>query len=83
MEKPKTLKKIRSLSDEILKAGDEESVMAGHCLNFVALFLALGHIDFLLSLFGNLGILLQRLEGGKTKDDPLIVIPRSDIIAPN
>ncbi len=84
MDKTKTLKKIKALSDEIQKMGDEESVLAAYSLNFVALFLAVGHIDLLLAFFGNLGALIKRTEEKKVGSDPLVIpIAAADIIKPN
>lgn len=82
MDKAKTLKKINSLHDEILKTGDEESVFAAHCLKFVCLFLALGYIQLLLAFFGNLGQLIKWTEN-KEEPGSSLVLPGSDIIQPN
>ncbi len=83
MDKAKTLKKIRALSDEILKTGDEESVIAAHALNFVALFLALGYIQLLMAFFGNLGQLIKWTEDKEEAGEKLVLPAISDIIAPN
>lgn len=83
MDKAKTLKKIRTLSDEIIKEGDKESAVAGHALKFVALFLALGYIELLMAFFGNLGTLIKWTEEKEEQDEPLILPAISDIIQPN
>jgi len=83
MDKTKTLKKIKALSEEIQKTGDEESVLAAYSLNFVALFLALGYIQLLLAFFGNLGQLMKWTEDKESTDERLIMPVVSDIIAPN
>ena len=83
MDKAKTLKKIKSLSEEILKEGDKESVVAGHALKFVCLFLALGYIELLMAFFGNLGTLIKWTEEKEEGGEPLIMPVPSDIIQPN
>ena len=85
MDKGKTLKKISDLSDEILKTGDEESVLAAHALNFVVCFLARGYIGLLMAFFGNLAQLIKWVEDEKKAGqlDSGLLVPPSDIIAPN
>ncbi len=82
MDKTKTLKKIRTLSDEILKTGDEESVLAAHALKFVALFLALGYIQLLMAFFGNLGTLIKWTEDKEEAEGPLVMPAMPDIMIP-
>ncbi len=82
MDKAKALKKINTLSEEMQKTGDEESVLAAHCLKFVALFLALGYIQLLLAFFGNLGQLIKWTED-KEGPKSSMIMPGSDILIPN
>lgn len=87
MDKAKTLKKISNLADEILKTGDEESVLAAHALKFVVCFLARGYIALLMTFFGNLAQLMKWTEDdAKGKGAPPgseLILPPSDIINPN
>lgn len=86
MDKPKTLKKISALSEEILKTGDEESVLAARALQFVVMFLARGYIGLLMTFFGNLAQLMKWTEDdakGKPPSPSGLVVPPSDIMAPN
>ena len=85
METPKTLKKIDNLATEVIKTGDEESVLAGHALKFVCLFLARGYIQLLMAFFGNLATLMKWTEDEKKGAQPYsgLIVPPSDIIAPN
>ena len=80
MDKTKTLKKIDNLADEVIKTGDEESVLAGHALKFVCLFLARGYIQLLMSFFGNLATLMKWTEESKSQ---LVVPVQPDIVVPN
>ena len=86
MDKTKTLKTITTLADEILKTGDEESVLAAHALKFVVCFLARGYIQLLMAFFGNLAQLIKWVED--EKGSPLspgsgLIVPPSDIMSPN
>lgn len=83
MDKAKTMKKISTLADEVIKTGDKESAVAGHALKFVALFLALGYIELLMAFFGNLGTLIKWTEEKEESGEPLIMPVPSDIIQPN
>ena len=86
MDKTKTLANITVLADEILKTGDEESVLAAHALKFVVCFLARGYIGLLMSFFGNLAQLIKWVEeekGSSLASGGGLIVPPSDIISPN
>jgi hypothetical protein len=83
MEKSKSVKKIISLAEEMIKTGDGESALGGHALKFVALFLALGHIDLIMQVFGAMASLIKRTEGEEEPETGLITPVKSDIIVPN
>ncbi len=85
MNRAETLRKISTLSDEILKEGDEESVLAANALKFVVCFLARGYIQLLMTFFGNLAQLMKWVEddaraGPSTNK---LMVPPSDIVLPN
>ncbi len=85
MDKTKTLADITALADEILKTGDEESVLAANALKFVVCFLARGYIQLLMTFFGNLAQLMKWVEDD-TRADPStnkLIVPPSDMILPN